>query len=151
MEDEEVNVVDAELAGTLVEPVQRLVVAVVADPDLGLDEHLVPVDPGSMDGLTDLTLVAVRGGGVDVPVAGAQRGLNRGAGLLRRGLEHPEPESGHLDAVVQLQLVHECISTLHVGVFFASSSTVGRLGGVLGGPAIPPLWVESVTTGGRAM
>ena len=39
VQDEQVELVDAELADRLVERVQRLVVAVVADPDLGLDEH----------------------------------------------------------------------------------------------------------------
>jgi hypothetical protein len=34
VEDQQVDLVDAELAGALVEGVQRLVVAVVADPDL---------------------------------------------------------------------------------------------------------------------
>ena len=47
VQDEQVDLVDAELAGALVEAVQRLVVAVVADPDLGLDEDLVPVDAGA--------------------------------------------------------------------------------------------------------
>ena len=35
VQDEQVDLVDAELAGTLVEAMQGLVVAVVADPDLG--------------------------------------------------------------------------------------------------------------------
>ena len=51
--------------------------------------------------LADLALVAVGGGGVDVPVAGAQRRLDRGDGLVGRGLEDAEPEGRDLDAVVQ--------------------------------------------------
>ena len=47
VEDQQVDLVDAELAGALVEAVQGLVVAVVADPDLGLDEDLVAVDAGA--------------------------------------------------------------------------------------------------------
>ena len=69
VQDQQVDRVDAELAGGLVERVQRRVVPVVADPDLGLDEDLVASQPGLADRLADLTLVAVRGGGVDVPVA----------------------------------------------------------------------------------
>ena len=151
VQDEQVDLVDAELAGALVEPVQSFVVAVVADPDLRLDEHLVPIESGGVDGLTDLALVAVGGSGVDVPVAGAQRRLDRGAGLLRRGLEHPEPEGGHLHAVVQLQLVHEFLSMLHFWVLFAwVGSNVCRSDDVVGGPVIPPLGA-SVRSAGRAV
>jgi hypothetical protein len=35
VQDEQVDLVDPELSGALLEPVQRLVVAVVRDPDLG--------------------------------------------------------------------------------------------------------------------
>jgi hypothetical protein len=36
VQDQQVDLVDSELAGAFVEAVQGLVVAVVADPDLGL-------------------------------------------------------------------------------------------------------------------
>jgi hypothetical protein len=62
VEDEQVDLVDAELAGALVEPVQGLVVAVVADPDLGFQEDLGAVDAGLGDGFADLSFVAVGGG-----------------------------------------------------------------------------------------
>jgi hypothetical protein len=58
VEDEQVDLVDAELAGALVEGVERLVVAVVADPHLGLDEHVGTVDAGSTNGVTDAAFVA---------------------------------------------------------------------------------------------
>jgi hypothetical protein len=47
---------------------QRLVVAIVTDPDLGLDENLGTIDAGAADACPDFPLVAVGGGGVDVPV-----------------------------------------------------------------------------------
>ena len=43
VQDQQVDLVDAELTGALLEAVQRLVVSVVADPDLGLQEDLRPV------------------------------------------------------------------------------------------------------------
>ena len=89
MQDQQVDLVDAELAGALVEAVQRLVVAVVADPDLGLNEDLVAGEPGAVDGFADLALVAVRRGGVDVAVAAAQSRFHGCASLVGRGLEHP--------------------------------------------------------------
>jgi len=103
VQDQQVDLVDAEFAGALVEAVQGFVVAVVADPDLRLEEDLGPVEAGFGDGLADMAFVAVGGGDVDVPVAGRQRRLDGGAGLVGRGLEDAEAQRGHLDAVVQPQ------------------------------------------------
>jgi hypothetical protein len=44
VQDQQVDLVDPELAGAFFKAVQGLVVAVVADPDLGLQEDLRP-DP----------------------------------------------------------------------------------------------------------
>ena len=93
MQDQQIDLVDTELAGTLLEPVQSLVVAVVTDPDLGLHEHLGAVQTSGRDPLTDLPLIAVRGRGIDVAVAGLQRNRDRIAGLLRRGLKHPKTQA----------------------------------------------------------
>ena len=101
MEDEQVDLVDAELAGALVERVQRLLVAVVADPDLGLEEHLFARDGGVADSLADLAFVAIGGGGVDVTVAGLEGGGDGVACLLGRGLEDAEADRGHPDPVVE--------------------------------------------------
>ena len=95
VEDQQVDLLDAELAGALLEPVQRLVVAVVGDPDLRLEEDVGALEAGRAHRFADLALVAVGGGGVDVAVAVAQRGLDGGSGLLGRALEHAEAESGH--------------------------------------------------------
>jgi thioredoxin reductase (NADPH) len=59
VQNEQVDLVDTELAGALVEGVQRLVVAVVADPDLALDEHVAAVDARAADSLCHLALVTV--------------------------------------------------------------------------------------------
>lgn len=67
VQDQQVDLLDAELAGALVEGVQRLVVAVVADPDLRLDEDLVAGETEAADRLADLALVAVGGGGSGWP------------------------------------------------------------------------------------
>ena len=53
MQDEQVDLVDAERGGALVEPVQCLVKAVVTDPDLGLKEHLVARQAVAADRLPD--------------------------------------------------------------------------------------------------
>jgi hypothetical protein len=107
VQDEQVDLVDAELARALVEGVQRLVVPVVGDPDLGLDEHLRAVETRAAQEatyrLTDLPLVAVRRSRVDVPIAHVQRRLDRRHGLVRRCLEDAEPQGRHVHAVVQAE------------------------------------------------
>jgi hypothetical protein len=89
VEDEQVDPVDAELAGALVKGVESLLVAVVAAPDLGLDEHVVAIYSAATDGVTDTALVVIGGDGVDVSVPDAQGGLDGGGGLVGRGLEDP--------------------------------------------------------------
>ena len=95
VQDQQVDLLDAELAGGLVEGVQGLVVAVVADPDLGLDEHLGAVEARAADAFADLALVAVGRGGVDVPVADLERGLDRGRWSRSGGVwKTPKPSAG---------------------------------------------------------
>ena len=77
VQQEQVDLLDAELLRALVERVQRCVVPVVADPHLRLDEHLVAVDAGAPECLADLSLVAVGSGCVDVAVTLGDRGLAR--------------------------------------------------------------------------
>lgn len=101
VQQEQIDLVHAELARALVEAVQGAVVAVVRDPQLGLEEHLGAIQAGSAEGLAHLALVAVGGSGVDQAVADAQRLGDRGDRLLRRGLEDAEAQRGHPDAVVQ--------------------------------------------------
>lgn len=109
MEDQEVDLLDAELGGTLLAAVQRRVVAIVADPDLGLEEHLRPVHVRPSHCFPDLVLFAVRRRRVDVAVATAERGKDAFSGLVRGRLEDAEAKRWHLDAVVQghgLHVVH---------------------------------------------
>jgi hypothetical protein len=85
-----------ELGGALLESVQRLAVAVVADPELCLDEHLRTVDRGTDQRFTDLLFVAVGCRGVDVAVAGRQGGLDGSERLVGRGLEDAEADRWQL-------------------------------------------------------
>jgi hypothetical protein len=112
VQDQEVDLVDPELARALVEGVQRLVVAVVGDPDLRLDEDLGAVEAGATDRLADLALVEVCRGGVDVSVPGGQRRLHGRDGLVRGRLKDAEADGRHLHAIVQLE--QRSIHTSHV-------------------------------------
>src|SRR5699024_5937993 len=77
--------------------------AVVGQPDNRLEEQLVTVAAGAAPALAHLALVEVRGGGVDMTVAGAQCRLDGAGGLLGRRLEDAEAEGGQGDVVVQRQ------------------------------------------------
>jgi hypothetical protein len=94
VEDQHVDLVDAELARTLLEAVQGLGVSVIADPNLGLKEDFRPLEARAPDRLADLPLVAVGRCRVDVPVAGCERRVDCGPGLLRWCLEAPSPSAG---------------------------------------------------------
>ena len=45
VQDQEIDLIDTEFPSTLLEAVQRLVVSVVADPNLGLQEDLGSIQP----------------------------------------------------------------------------------------------------------
>jgi hypothetical protein len=92
VEDQQVDLVDAELSGALLEAMQRLVVSVVADPDLGLEEDLRPIHIGTVYGLSNLALVAVGRSSIDVPVSGIECHADGVSGLIGRRLEHTEPK-----------------------------------------------------------
>ena len=123
VQDQQVDLVDAELAGALVEAVQRLVVAVVADPDLGLQEDLPRGDACErVHRFADLALVAVGGGRVDVAVAGVERGRDRAARVSSGGVwKTPRPMAG--------------ISTPLFSMSDAMWSSLSGDLGLLGGPA----------------
>jgi hypothetical protein len=103
MQEQQVELIDAKLAGALLKRVQRGVVAVVADPDLRLKEHVIAGDARAADAFAHLLLVEVGRRGVDEAVAVAQCRLDCGGGLLGRGLKDAQAEGGHRDAVVQRQ------------------------------------------------
>jgi hypothetical protein len=79
---------------------QRGVVAVVADPDLRLEEHFVSGNAGSAKTFTNLGLVEIRGCSVDEPVALGEGGFDRIRGLFGWTLKDPEADCGDLDAIV---------------------------------------------------
>jgi hypothetical protein len=101
VQEQQVDLVDAKLAGALLKAMQRFVVAVVADPDLRLQEDLRSTDVRVVHGLADLALVAVGSGGVDEAVSGIERCPDRIARLVGWRLEHTEPEGWHHYAVIE--------------------------------------------------
>src|SRR5580693_4954831 len=101
VDEEQVDVVEAE---RLERGVERLaggvgLVGVVAQ--LAGDEDVAPVEARLGDGLAHLGLVAVHLGGVDVPIAGFERGAHGGRRVLRLDLEDAEAELRDGLAVVQ--------------------------------------------------
>src|SRR6185437_7334814 len=73
-----------------------------AGRQLGGDEHVSPVQAAVGEGAADLLLVAVHGGGVDVPVAGLERVPG---GLVREfavQLPGAEPDHRHRDTAAKV-------------------------------------------------
>ena len=96
-----------------VQPCQRAIkrglggfVTVVLDPDLAGDEKLLTRNAAVPDALSDLGLVHVRLGGVDVAVA-CLHGIDHSLrGLFRWNLEDTEAENGDFHAVVEFECLH---------------------------------------------
>ena len=124
MDQEQVDVVEAELLERAGERLAGVVGAVVAVVELAGDEHLAAVDAGGADRLADAPLVAVHLGGVDVAVAdleGRRHGLG---GVLGRDLEDAEAELRDRVAVVERR-GWECVSgivLMCVSLFSAGGS-----------------------------
>src|SRR5438270_11118712 len=106
VQEQQVDLVDAELAGALVEAVQRLVVAVVADPNLGLQEDVRAFQAGTLYRLADLALVSVACRRVDEAVAAFECRPDGVAGFVRGRLEDSKTERGHVDTVVESDGFH---------------------------------------------
>jgi hypothetical protein len=94
VQEEQVDPLDPELGSALVERVQCLLVAVVADPDLGLNEDVVAVEARAPDRFANLAFVGVSGGGIDVAVADGERRFNGARCLLWRVWNTPRPIAG---------------------------------------------------------
>ena len=92
MDQEQVDVVQAERLERVVEGPAGLVGLVRVVAQLAGDEHVGAVEAGSADRLADFLLVAVHFGGVDVPVAGLQRAAYRSECVLRLDQEDAEAE-----------------------------------------------------------
>ena len=101
MQDQEVDLVDAQLARALFKAVQRFVIAEIVDPDLGLDEDLGARQTRAGDRLADAALIAIGGGGIDVAISDPQRFGDRRPCLVGRGLEHAIAERRHFNAIVE--------------------------------------------------
>ena len=101
VDEEQVDVVDAERLERLVERLAGGVGLVGVVLQLAGDEDLASVEARRRDGLPHLGLVAVHLGGVDVPVPGLERRAHGGRRVLRLDLEDAEAELRDGLAVVQ--------------------------------------------------
>ena len=90
-----------------------VLVAGLLDPELAGDEELVARDSAGPQAFADGLLVHVGRSGVDQPVAGFDGVDDAALALVRVGdLEDAEPEHGHLNAVVEGDLLHEVLPVL---------------------------------------
>src|SRR5437899_13055228 len=102
VDEVQIDVVEAELAATLLERPQRGLVALVVVPELGRDEDLFARDPALPNRGSEVALVPIQFRGIEQAVSDLEGGRDRVAGLLARaGLPHAEPEDRHRVAGVE--------------------------------------------------
>src|SRR5947209_8505893 len=102
VDEVQIDVVEAELAATLLERPQRGLVALVVVPELGRDEDLFARDPALPNRGSEVALVPIQFRGIEQAVSDLEGGRDRVAGLLARaGLPHAEPGDRHRVAVVE--------------------------------------------------
>ncbi|EPY38348.1 chemotaxis response regulator [Angomonas deanei] len=98
----QVHVVHTERRATLLECLERLVVAMVGVPQFGGHEDLLAWHLNALQPLPNAALVAIGGSGVDVTVTRLHRPLERVNGHITAfRLPHPETHLRHLHTVVQ--------------------------------------------------
>src|SRR5699024_10910881 len=109
MQEQQVDLLNTQFSGRLIKGMQGLGIPVVADPQLRLDEYVRPLQARGADALADLTLIPIRCGEGDPPVADPQRVSHSRRGLLRGSLDSAEAQSWHSNTVVQGDvLAHNC-------------------------------------------
>ena len=101
MDQEQVDIVEAERIERALEGSSRLGRPVEPVVELAGDEHVRPLDSRSGHGASDSRLVAVHFGGVDVAVADLQGLTDRCLGIGGRDLEHPEAQLRDQPSVVE--------------------------------------------------
>ena len=101
VDQKQVDVIRTQRAQCVVECAARVIGPVIAVVELAGDEHLAAVQPGIADPLTDLLLVAVHLGGVDVAVADLQRRTYCRGSLIRLDLEDAETQLRDGVAVIE--------------------------------------------------
>src|SRR5450631_3848663 len=101
MDQEQVDVIEAQLAERCLERAASVVRPVVAVVELAGDEHLRSVQAGAAYGLPDAALVAVHLGGVDVPVAHLECGADRLCSFGGIDLKDAKPKLRDRTAVVE--------------------------------------------------
>lgn len=102
VQDQQIELLNAQFLGALFETVQGLVKAVIVDPNLGLDEDLIARNARAANALAHFTFIAIGGCGIDVTITDAQGFLHGIGCLVRRGLKHAKTDCRYLDTVVEL-------------------------------------------------
>jgi|GEM_PF-4894449 len=102
VDQQEIDIVGVQSAQRFDEPSAGQVVALIHAGHLGRQKDLVARHPRAADRLTDRTLVGVLGGGVEQPVAVADRLSEQVGQLVALGEQGAGADQGDLATVVQL-------------------------------------------------
>src|SRR4249919_2574448 len=103
MDQQQINVVQAKLTQALVETSNRTLVALKLAIQLGRDEQLLALYAAIPDALAHAALVAIAVGGVDVAVAGFDRGNDHRRDLVVVERSGAQADLRHGVAVVETE------------------------------------------------
>ena len=106
VDQQQVQVIGAQLAHGLLNGGLGLLIARVGDPDLGGQEEFLPGQAALRQRRADALLIVIGLGGVDAAVAHIDGVQHAALGVLRRGLIHAVAQLRHFDAVVQSHILH---------------------------------------------
>ncbi|CUJ10681.1 Uncharacterised protein [Achromobacter xylosoxidans] len=140
MDQVQVHVGQAELFQAFVHRLVGLVETVPVIPQLGGDEQILARHPCRAQPGAHAGFIAVDRGGVHRTVAGRQRFLDAGRGLLVRHLPHAQAQLRNLAAVVQFHcgyLRHNTLPSLRRDARMAKSRQVAQPGMLPGGTPWP--------------
>ena len=106
MDEKQVNIIRLQLAQTLINTLGGFFFARIGNPDFGHQEDVFSAYAGLGDGITDTFFVIIGLRRIDESVSHLECIGGTSFGLLRGHFEQPISQEGHLDAIVQLNRVH---------------------------------------------
>jgi len=102
----QVEIIGTKLLQGHIDGLQRILIAIIANPDLGGEEQFLAIDAGILDALADFRLVEVRLCGVYMAVPGLDGLTHAALGIVLADLEDAVPDLRDFDAVDELHIFH---------------------------------------------
>ena len=106
VEQHQIQIIQTQLPQRILDGFTSLGIAVMLDPHLCGNEQLAAVDAAIADALTDLRLIHIRLGSIDMPVSHLDGILNASSGLVPGHLKNAKAQFRHRHAIAQRYVFH---------------------------------------------